>query len=74
MKGRPELIDVRLECGCLVRLRDAPWETKLLMCTSGLGHGYRQRWTEYIERGKVRQNWRLLREVPRQRTGARATR
>lgn len=50
-------IVVKLTCGCPVHARCSPWPQQVFGCDSGVGHGYRLRWTEYTdEHGQTWQN------------------
>lgn len=41
-------VKVTLECGCTTKKRDRPMPNERLIC-HGTGHGYRLRWTSYVE-------------------------
>lgn len=52
-------VTVSLSCGCRVRARSVPMPGAPMVCTSGLGHGYRLKWTEAVnETGFVFTNQR----------------
>jgi len=37
-------VELELNCGCRIRVRDVPRKNAFLSCDSGLGHGHKVRW------------------------------
>ncbi|MFJ5122342.1 hypothetical protein [Kitasatospora sp. NPDC088548] len=52
--GRPDApVRITLSCGCTIRARLPPIGTNgTYGCRSALGHGYRLRWTSWIDDGE----------------------
>lgn len=56
-------ISVRLACRCTVRVRSLPGNGTSLMCTAGLGHGYRVDWVSFELNGSTYTNRKLNKET-----------